>query len=75
MIKEVTDKLYSNDVYLNYLRFNPKWYMVLDRYPESFSEFEREVKVNLKMTFNDKLNNFKKQVDFVSGLMKYINNN
>lgn len=75
MIKEVTDKLYSNEVYLNYLRFNPKWYMVLDRYPESFSEFEREVKVNLKMTFNDKLNNFKKQVDFVSGLMKYINNN
>ena len=75
MIKEVTDKLYSNDVYLNYLRFNPKWYMVLDRYPESFTEFEREVKVNLKMTFNDKLNNFKKQVDFVSGLMKYINNN
>ena len=75
MIKEVTDKLYSNDVYLNYLRFNPKWYMVLDRYPESFTEFEREVKINLKMTFNDKLNNFKKQVDFVSGLMKYINNN
>ena len=75
MIKEVTDKLYSNDIYLNYLRFHPKWYMILERYPESFSEFEKEVKVNLKLTFNDKLNNFKKQVDFVSGLMKYLNNN
>ncbi len=74
MIKEVTDKLYSNDIYLNYLRFHPKWYMILERYPESFSEFEKEVKVNLKLTFNDKLNNFKKQVDFVSGLMKYLNN-
>lgn len=75
MIKEVTDKLYANDIYLNYLRFNPKWYMILDRYPESFSEFEKEVKVNLKLTFNDKLNNLKKQVDFISGLMKYLNNN
>lgn len=75
MIKEVTDKLYSNDIYLNYLRFHPKWYMILDRYPEAFKDFEKEVKVNLKITFNDKLNNFKKQVDFVSGLMKYLNNN
>ena len=75
MIKEVTDKLYSNEIYLNYLRFHPKWYMILDRYPEAFKEFEKEVKVNLKMTFSDKLNNFKKQVDFVSGLMKYLNNN
>jgi hypothetical protein len=75
MIKEVTDRLYSNDVYLNYLRFHPKWYMILDRYPEAFKDFEKEVKVNLKLTFNDKLNNFKKQVDFVSGLMKYLNNN
>lgn len=75
MIKEVTDRLYSNDVYLNYLRFHPKWYMILDRYPEAFKDFEKEVKVNLKLTFNDKLNNFKKQVDFVSGLIKYLNNN
>lgn len=75
MIKEVTDRLYGNDVYLNYLRFHPKWYMILDRYPEAFKDFEKEVKVNLKLTFNDKLNNFKKQVDFVSGLMKYLNNN
>jgi hypothetical protein len=49
--------------------------MILDRYPEAFKDFEKEVKVNLKLTFNDKLNNFKKQVDFVSGLMKYLNNN
>ena len=75
MIKEITDKLYANEVYLNYLRHHPKWYMILDRYPESFSEFEKEVKVNLKLTFSDKINNFKKQVDFVNGLIKYLNNN
>jgi hypothetical protein len=75
MIKEITDKLYANDAYLNYLRYHPKWYMILDRYPEKYSDFEKEVKANLKLTFNDKFNNFKKKIDFVSGLMKYLNNN
>ncbi len=75
MIKEVTDRLYLNEVYLNYLRYNPKWYKVLDRNPEMFKEFEKEVKVALKITLNDKINNFKKQIDFVNGLIKYLNNN
>lgn len=75
MIEEVTSKLYMNDMYLNYLRYHPKWYMVLERNPLMFKEFEKEAKIALKLTLQDKINNLRKQIDFVNGIIKYLNNN
>ncbi len=75
MISEVTSKLYANDQYLSYLRYNPKWYMVLERYPYLFKEFEKEAKIALKITLQDKIGNLRKQIDFVNGIIKYLNNN
>ena len=74
MISEVTNKLYANESYLNYLRYNPKWYLVLDRFPDSFKEFEKEAKSALKITIQDKIGNLRKQVDFINGILKYLNN-
>ena len=73
MIKEITKKLYENENYLNYIRYNPRWYVILNRNPEAFKEFETEVKVNLKMTTSDKIQNFRKQIDFINGLIRYLN--
>ncbi len=75
MIKEVTDKLYSEPLILSYLRYHPKWYMILDRYPELYKEFEKEAKTALKITMQDKINNLRKQIDFINGIIKYFNNN
>lgn len=75
MINEVTSKLYANDQYLSYLRYNPKWYMVLERSPYLFKEFEKEAKIALKITLQDKIGNLRKQIDFVNGIIKYLNNN
>lgn len=69
----ILSKLYENDLYLTYLRYHPKWYVILNEHPEAYSEFEKELKVNLKLTTYDKINNLKKQVDFISGMMKYLN--
>ncbi len=74
MISTVTDKLYQNPIYLNYLRYHPKWYVVLNQHPESYKEFEKEVKVKLKITAADKLENFQKQLNFINGIIKYLNN-
>ncbi len=73
MRQDVLDKLYQNDLYLTYLRYHPKWYIILNDNPDAYSEYEKEVKVNLKLTTYDKINNFKKQVDFISGMLKYLN--
>ena len=47
MLQTVLDKIYSNDVYLNYLRYNPRWYVTLNENPASINDFEKEVKINL----------------------------
>ena len=69
----ILSKLYSNDLYLTYLRYHPKWYVILNEHPEAYIDFEKELKINLKLTTYDKINNLKKQVDFVGGIMKYLN--
>ena len=67
------DKIYGNDVYLNYLRYNPRWYVTLNENPASINDFEKEVKINLKMTTSDKIENLRKQIDFINGMLKYLN--
>ena len=71
MIEEITSKLYQNPVYLEYLRYHPKWYIALNRYPESYKDFEKEVK--LKLTVSDKVENLRKQIEFINGMIKYLN--
>lgn len=74
MTQEILSKLYQNDLYLTYLRYHPKWYVILNEHPEAYKDFEKEVKVNLKLTTTDKIDNFRKQVDFINGIIKYLNN-
>ena len=73
MVKSVLDKIYSSEIYTNYLRYNPKWYIYLNQDPLTINDFEKEVKTNLKMTSSDKIANLKKQIDFINGMIKYFN--
>ena len=72
MVKSVLDKIYSSEIYTNYLRYNPKWYIYLNQDPLTINDFEKEVKTNLKMTSSDKIANLKKQIDFINGMIKYF---
>ncbi len=73
MRQDILSKLYDNELYLTYLRYHPQWYVPLNENPESYADFEKEVKVNLKLTTYDKIDNLRKQVDFVNGIVKYLN--
>lgn len=72
MRDEVIQKLYSNPVYLDYLRQNPKWYYYLDLDPKYFDDFEKTVKKALKITTYDKLEAVKNQINFASSMLKYF---
>jgi len=74
MRDDVLQKLYSNPVYLDYLRNHPKWYQYLEDNPNNYSIFERKVKEDLKITTYDKLENFKKQINFITKFMDYFKN-
>ena len=36
-------------------------------------DFEKEVKIKYKLTTYDKIENFKKQIDFINGMLNYLN--
>lgn len=73
MQKAVLDKIYENPLYLEYLRYHPKWYVILNNNPAMYKEFEKEIKTTYKLTAYDKIENFRKQIDFLSGMIKYLN--
>ena len=73
MVKSILDTIYSSEIYTNYLRYNPKWYIYSNQDPLTINDFEKEVKTNLKMTSSDKIANLKKQIDFINGMIKYFN--
>lgn len=75
MKKEVLDKIYANDLYLTYLRYHPNWYLILNQNPGSYSMFEKEIKTSLKITAADKIDKFRKQLNFINGMIKYLSNN
>lgn len=70
---EVLSRIYANETYLNYLRYHPKWYVILNKNPGAFKDFEKQLKIDLKITTTDKIDQLKKQIDFINGLLKYLN--
>ena len=66
------NKIYANDLYLTYLRYHPHWYQILNGNPSMYNSFEKEVKTTLKITTADKIENLRKQVDFINGIIKYL---
>lgn len=73
MNQEILDKIYNNDLYLEYLRYHPNWYVILNNNPNVYNDFEKEVKIKYKLTTYDKIENFKKQIDFINGIVRYLN--
>ncbi len=73
MSEILLNRIYSNPLYLEYLRYHPKWYVILNDNENMYKEFEKEIKIAYKITTYDKINNLKKQVDFVNGMLKYLN--
>jgi hypothetical protein len=74
MRDEILNKLYNNSVYLEYLRYHPKWYYYLEDNPNNYLIFERKVKEDLKITTYDKLEKMKKQISFASKFIDYFKN-
>ncbi len=74
MRNDILQKIYANDLYLTYLRYHPNWYVILNEQPNAYSAFEKEVKTTLKITTADKIDNLRKQVDFINGIIRYLSN-
>lgn len=72
MVLKQLEYLYDNLLYLNYLRYNPKWYKILYYEPSMFVDFINEANEKMHLTRKDTLKDFNKKLSFVSSLMQYL---
>ena len=63
---------YDNPQYLEYLRYNPRWYKILYYEPTMLEDFIQEANNKLHLTKRDTIIDFNKKLSFVSTLMQYL---
>ena len=63
---------YDNPIYLEYLRYHPRWYKILHYDSNMFDAFLEEANKELHLTKRDSLLEFNKKLSFVSSLMQYL---
>ena len=73
MFYEVKDKLDKDPRFKRYLRENSNWYKQLNRDPNSYNEFVKEMKVKYKLRTIDKRDNFVDTVDLVTKIINISN--
>lgn len=73
MKKEVLEKLKKDDKYLKFLRQNSNWYKTLNRDPNSYDTFIKEMKKKYKLRTVDKVDNFVDSVDLITKIISATN--
>ena len=73
MKQEIINAIYQDDKLLYYLRFHPKWYRILDEDEKMFESFLEKAKEELHLRSQDKIDNFGKQIKFISSMLNYLN--
>ena len=73
MFYEVKDKLDKDPRFKKYLRENSNWYKKLNRDPNSYNEFVKDMKVKYKLRTIDKIDNFVDTVDLVTKIINISN--
>ena len=63
---------YDNPIYLEYLRYHPRWYKILHYDPSLFPSFIEEANEKMHLTKKDSMLDFNKKLSFVSSLMQYL---
>ncbi len=73
MFYEVKDKLDNDPRFKRYLRENSNWYKELNRDPNSYNNFVKEMKKKYKLRTIDKIDNFVDTVDLVTKIINVSN--
>lgn len=73
MFYEVKDKLDKDPRFKRYLRENSNWYKELNRDPNSYDNFVKEMKKKYKLRTIDKIDNFVDTVDLVTKIINISN--
>ena len=66
---ELKKKFDENPKYLELLRLNSNWYKILNRDPNKYDEFVKEMKIKYKLRTIDKIDNVVDTIDLVTKII------
>lgn len=69
---ETQFKLKNNPLNIRYLRENSHWYKVLNREPNSFKNFEEEVKIGYKLRPTDRISKALEYIDIFETIISTL---
>ncbi len=72
MTLEIQFKIKNNPNYQKYLRENSFWYKILNRSPQSFKNFEDEVKHNYRLKFTDRIGETLKTIEIIQNVLSTL---
>ena len=69
MTYELKKKFGENPKYLELLRLNSNWYKILNRDPNKYEEFVKEMKEKYRLRTIDKIDNIVDTIDLVTKII------
>lgn len=72
MTLDLQFKIKNNPNYIKYLHENSYWYKLLNRNPNSFHQFEEEVKAAYKLRASDKLEKTLETIELLQNLFSTL---
>ena len=73
MTLEIQFKIKKNPTYQKHIRENSHWYKILNRNPETFKNFEEEVKETYELRPIDRVNRMVESFELISTLFSSFN--
>ena len=72
MILDLQFRIKNNPRYLEYLREHSYWYKFLNRNPNSFVDFEEEVKAFYKLRTSDRITRMLNSIEMIQNIVSSL---
>ncbi len=72
MTLDLQFKLKSNPLYIKYLHENSYWYKILNREPNEFNNFIKELQTKYKLRPEDRINNLISTIETITNLFNAL---
>ena len=72
MINEIIIEVKKDQKLYNYLKYHSYWYNIITDNPDKLKDMIREMKKELKETFEDKLSNINNKIKYINSLIELL---
>ena len=72
MINDIVARVRQDSKLYNYLKYHSYWYKILTNNPEKLKDMIKEMRVELKETFEDKLSDINNKMKYIGTIIELL---